>query len=175
MPAGEVAIFSSTNEVDLVVRLAFKLLAVAHHAREQLRVSIAGAHSGLARLSAQTVSGLGAAGEHRVGGRPQRRVPLERGQAELCREPRVALGLLAPLDHLPELEQVGDAPVVGLELGGKVTGRPGGGNHRVGYRKALLDAIRPPQRDMSRAQRRSERAWIARPAGRRDGVGAMAV
>src|SRR5437660_615716 len=84
-------------------RLALELRAEAHHAGEQLRVAVTGAEAGFLCFSAQTVDVLVSAGEHRVDRRPQRRVPLERRQAELTGEPRMPRGLLMPGGHVAEL------------------------------------------------------------------------
>ena len=70
-------------------------------------------------------------------------------------------GLLTPGRHLPELEQVCDAPVVGLQLGVAVAGLARGSDHLVCDRQALLDAVGPPQRHVPRAQRGGERARVA--------------
>ena len=80
--------------------------------------------------------------------------------------------LLAPSRHVAELEQVGDAPVVRLELGVAVAGVARRGDHLVGDRQALLDAVGPPQRHVPRAQGGRERTGVAGLLGGSDGFGA---
>ena len=70
-------------------------------------------------------------------------------------------GLPTPRAHRAELEQVGDAPVTSLQFGVAVAGLARGSDHLVGYRKALLDTIGPPQRYMSRAEGGGECARVA--------------
>ncbi len=105
------------RDVALVVCLALELLAEAHHRDGSAGVSVAGAQPRILRLQAQGLCVLRAAGEHRVDRCPQRGVPLEAGQPQLSGEPRVPCDLLPPCGHLPELEQIDDTPVVGLQFG----------------------------------------------------------
>jgi hypothetical protein len=162
------------DELDLHLPegIARELPGEPDHAGEQLCVAIAGPPARLLRLAGQPLRLLLTPGERRLDRRPQRRVPLEGGEAELVREPCVARDFLAPSGHVAELEEIRDAPVARLELGVAVPGLARDGDHLVGDVKPLVRAIRSPQRHVPRAQRGGERAGVAHAAGGRDRVGA---
>jgi len=117
--------------------------------------------------------GLGVArGEHGVDRRPQRGVPLEHRQAQLVGEPRVARHLPPALRHVAELEEVRHPPVARLQLGVALAGRARGRDHLRRGGQPLVHAVRAPQRDVARVQRRGERARVARRPRRGDRLGA---
>ena len=148
-------------EVGLFKVLALDAGVEAHHAGEQLRVAISGAPAGLLSFGHEAFGVVVAAGEHRLRGGPQRRVPLKGREAQLLPELGMAGRLLVPCGHVAELEQVRDAPVARLELCVSVSGLVSGRGHLVANCEAFVDAIRTPQRHMSRAERRCQRHRVA--------------
>ena len=83
--------------------------------------------------------------------------------------------LLAPGRDVAELEQIHDAPVMALQFGVAVAGLAGGADHLLSHRQALLKAVGPPERHVSRAQGGRERARVARGARGGDGLCAVVV
>ena len=115
MPAGELAILSSTNATSTSSNASRSSCPQKRdHGGEQLGVAIAGAHARPPAPRPPAARRRRSGRQHRVDRRPQRRVPLEGGQAQLVGEPRVARHLLAAGRHVAELEEVRHPPVARL-------------------------------------------------------------
>ena len=153
------------NAMSTCVELAaLELAAELEHVGEQVGVAVARAQARRSGLAGQPL-GLGeATGEQRLDRGPQRRVPLEGGEAQLVGEPRVAGDLLAAGGHVAELEEVGDPPVARLQLGVALAGLARRRDHVCRGRKPLLDAVRAPERDVAGVER--EASALGSPAAR---------